>query len=72
MVQAQLGRNPRREIADSCLDVIARSLCDEAIQLCSLHQSWIASLALAMTVLGCLKIESEICKASWRIFVSAA
>jgi hypothetical protein len=40
-----------REIADSHLNVIARSASDEAIQLAFLFVVlWIASLALAMTV----------------------
>jgi hypothetical protein len=54
----------RRGNAEVCPYVIARSTCDEAIQLSvALRQSWIASLTLAMTVLElsylrCLKIGS--------------
>jgi hypothetical protein len=43
----------RRGNAELYLDVIARSTCDEAIQLPHFRkESWIASLLLAMTWMG--------------------
>jgi hypothetical protein len=56
----------RRGNAESYLNVIARSGSDEAIQLPYLRkESWIASLALAMTLLGCLKFESVVTRHSF-------
>jgi hypothetical protein len=49
-IQANLGHIVPRECGVVCLNVIARSESDEAIQLSiAPRKSWIASLALAMT-----------------------
>jgi hypothetical protein len=48
----------RRGNAELYLNVIARSPCDEAIHT-YFAALWIAWLTLAMTVLGCLKLEFE-------------
>jgi hypothetical protein len=48
-VHAQFGRYPRRENADACLTVIARSASDEAIQsLARGNMDCFASLAMTI------------------------
>jgi hypothetical protein len=59
----QTSRETRGENAKSYLNVIARSVSDEAIHSFLVRQ-WIASLTLAMTArlnsIGCLKFENRI------------
>src|ERR1700688_759671 len=50
-INVNLAKKAFGEIAKLCLYVIARSTCDEAIHTC-FAAPWIASLALAMTLLG--------------------
>ena len=56
---ASLEQKPCCENENVCLNVFARSPCDEAIHSCFLAARWIASLTLAMTALGFGNCTSE-------------